>query len=203
MVGAASVWLLSVTLAIVLGLLSLGLSRSEWRSAGHAAGVAARFSVSAGGGAVGALSRGAGGVTGASGWLVNLVNRGPGLAPDEPVAPPAAPSVRTPVVREGAKRGEAPLPDPVPAIPARGDGRAGGGRSGADAQAGAAEPAAGGRRLDVPVAVTAEGPAAARVDRPERGVAAGECAAAGDGAVGLRRAGGDRRNPAGPGGDAV
>ena len=38
-VGAASVWLVSAALAIVLGLLSLGLSRSEWRSAGHAARV--------------------------------------------------------------------------------------------------------------------------------------------------------------------
>ena len=99
-VGSASMWLLSTVLAIVLGLLSLGLSRSEWRSAGHAAGVAARFSVSGGIGAVGALSRGAGGMSDASGWLVNLVNRGPGLAPD---APPD-PSVRVrPVVRESGR----------------------------------------------------------------------------------------------------
>jgi DNA segregation ATPase FtsK/SpoIIIE, S-DNA-T family len=102
-VGAASVWLLSVLLALSLGLLSLGLSRSEWRSAGHAAGVAARFSVSAGGGAVGALSRGAGGVGSASGWLVHLVNRGPGLGPDAPVMPVAR---AAPVVRETPARGE-------------------------------------------------------------------------------------------------
>jgi DNA segregation ATPase FtsK/SpoIIIE, S-DNA-T family len=101
-VGAASVWLLSAALAIILGLLSLGLSRSEWRSAGHAAGVAARFSVSGGRGAVGALSRGAGGVSDASGWLVNLVNRGPGLAPDEPPAPTVRPC---PVVRQGMGNG--------------------------------------------------------------------------------------------------
>jgi S-DNA-T family DNA segregation ATPase FtsK/SpoIIIE len=99
-VGAASIWLLSTALATVLGLLSLGLTRSEWRSAGHAAGAAARFSVSGGMGAVGALSRGAGGVSDASGWLVNLVNRGPGMAPD---APPPAPFVRPrPVVRNPA-----------------------------------------------------------------------------------------------------
>jgi S-DNA-T family DNA segregation ATPase FtsK/SpoIIIE len=121
-VGAASIWLLSVVLALVLGLLSLGLSRSEWRSAGHAAGVAARFSVSAGGGAVGVLSRGAGGMGSASGWLVNLVNRGPGLEPDAPK--PAA--VRAPaVVREvshrpeaaepaGAMRGPKSIPPPPP-----------------------------------------------------------------------------------------
>ncbi|HEX3576344.1 MAG TPA: DNA translocase FtsK 4TM domain-containing protein [Rhodopila sp.] len=108
-VGAASIWLLSVALALVLGLLSLGLSRSEWRSAGHAAGVAARFSVSAGGGAVGALSRGAGGVGNASGWLVNLVNRGPGLEPDEP---PASPVRVRPVVRQEIAD-ESMLPDPV------------------------------------------------------------------------------------------
>jgi S-DNA-T family DNA segregation ATPase FtsK/SpoIIIE len=89
-VGAASVWLLSGALAIILGLLSLGLSRSEWRTAGRAAGTAARFSVSGGRGAVGALSRGAGGVGNASGWLVALVNRGPGLAPDQPSPPPDA-----------------------------------------------------------------------------------------------------------------
>ncbi len=97
-VGAASVWLLTAALAVILGLLSLGLSRAEWRSAGHAAGVAARFSVSGGIGAVGALSRGAGGVSSASGWLVNLVNRSPGLEPD---APPGLPARPRPVVRQG------------------------------------------------------------------------------------------------------
>jgi DNA segregation ATPase FtsK/SpoIIIE, S-DNA-T family len=103
-VGTASVWLLSAALAIVLGLLSLGLSRSEWRTAGRAAGVAARFSMSGGRGAVGALSRGAGGVGNASGWLVNLVNRAPGLAPDSP--PPAARP--PPVVRQGMPEGAGP-----------------------------------------------------------------------------------------------
>ena len=96
--------MLSVALALVLGLLSLGLSRSEWRTAGHAAGVAARISVSAGGGAVGVLSRGAGGVGSASGWLVNLVNRGPGLEPEAP--PPAAPVRAAPVMREAPSRTE-------------------------------------------------------------------------------------------------
>src|ERR1700733_10517218 len=107
--GAASIWLLSVLLALALGLLSLGLSRSEWRSAGHAAGVAARFSVSGGIGAVGALSRGAGGVGNASGWLVNLVNRGPRLAPDAPPAPPVRPR---PVVRQGVPDDARPADPP-------------------------------------------------------------------------------------------
>ncbi|MEA2739643.1 MAG: segregation ATPase FtsK/SpoIIIE, family [Acetobacteraceae bacterium] len=115
-VGAASIWLLSAALAIILGLLSLGLSRSEWRSAGHVAGVAARFSVSGGMGAVGALSRGAGGVGNASGWLVNLVNRGPGLAPDEQPEPVARPR---PVVRQGLPpEGGNLQPDPELAEPA-------------------------------------------------------------------------------------
>jgi S-DNA-T family DNA segregation ATPase FtsK/SpoIIIE len=117
MVGAASVWMLSVALALVLGLLSLGLSRSEWRSAGHAAGVAARFSVSAGGGAVGVLSRGAGGVGSASGWLVNLVNRGPGLAPEVPAASPVR---AAPVVREVPRRAEPEPPVPVSGAMVRG-----------------------------------------------------------------------------------
>jgi S-DNA-T family DNA segregation ATPase FtsK/SpoIIIE len=97
-VGAASVWMLSAALAIVLALLSLGLSRSEWRTAGRVAGVAARFSVSGGRGAVGAFSRGAGGVGSVSGWLVNLVSDGPGLAPDQPAPPIDRPR---PVVRQG------------------------------------------------------------------------------------------------------
>jgi DNA segregation ATPase FtsK/SpoIIIE, S-DNA-T family len=105
-VGVGSVWLISVALALVLGLLSLGLSRSEWRAAGHVAGVAARFSVTAGGGAVGALSRGAGGISNASGWLVNLVSRGPGLEPD---APPAAVVRPPPIVWQGMP--ESPRPD--------------------------------------------------------------------------------------------
>ena len=120
-VGAASVWLLSAALAIVLGLLSLGLSRSEWGTAGRAARVAARFSVSGGMGAVGALSRGAGGVGHASGWLVNLVNRGPGLAPDAPPAPSAPSGRPRPLVRQGVPEDQvedAEQADPTGAEPA-------------------------------------------------------------------------------------
>ena len=39
------------------------------------------------------MARGAGGVTAASGWLVNLVGRGPGLAPDHEDGPPSAPGL--------------------------------------------------------------------------------------------------------------
>src|SRR6201996_1021599 len=122
LVGAASVWLLTAALAIILGLLSLGLSRAEWRTAGRIAGLAARVSVSGGIGAVGALSRGAGGVTQASVWLVNLVNRSPGLEPDAPQAPPDRPP---PGVRQGSFDGSRPA-DPaveaasIPSPPIRG-----------------------------------------------------------------------------------
>jgi S-DNA-T family DNA segregation ATPase FtsK/SpoIIIE len=107
-VGAASIWLLSTTLALVLGLLSLGLTRSEWSTAGRAARVAARFSVSGGRDAVGVLSRGAGGVGSVARWLEDVVNRTPGLEPD---APPE-PSVRArPAVQRG---GPAPQRDAPP-----------------------------------------------------------------------------------------
>ena len=156
-VGAASVWLLSAALALVLGLLSLGLSRSEWRSAGHAAGVAARFSVSAGGGAVGALSRGAGGVGNASGWLVNLVSRGPGLEPDEPPAPAVRPrpAVRQAMAEEARPSEAAFAPAPAPASGGDANPRSQTGRH-VDAQAAAAEPAVAGRRVEFPVVGPAE-----------------------------------------------
>ena len=102
--GSATVWLLSALLAIVLGLLSLGLSRSEWRTTGRAVGVAARYSVTSSRGAVDVLSRGAGGVGHASGWLANLVSRSPGLEPDAPepdAAERPAPVRPRPVVRAG------------------------------------------------------------------------------------------------------
>ncbi len=69
-------------LAAVLTLLALGLSATEWRAAGRTAAVAGRYSVSGGRTAAGVMARGAGNVGAASGWLVHLVNRGPGLAPD-------------------------------------------------------------------------------------------------------------------------
>ncbi len=116
-VGVASVWLMSATLALVLGLLSLGLSRSEWRTAGRAAASRGAIFGVGGGGAVGALSRGAGGVGSASGWLVNLVSRGPGLAPDVPEAPVPAASRPRPMVRQGGQTEEPKQAEPVIAEP--------------------------------------------------------------------------------------
>jgi len=117
-VGAATVWLLSTVLALVLGLLSLGLSRSEWSTAGRAARVAARYSVSGGRDAVGVLSRSAGGAGGASGWLAGLVNRTPGLEPEAPAEPYVRPR---PVVQRDNPQVETPRAsrpaDPAPAEP--------------------------------------------------------------------------------------
>ena len=94
-VGQAVVWLLGTALAVVLGLISLGLSRSEWGSAGRAAALTARYSVSGGRSA-------AEGMSNVSGWLSHLVNRGPGLAP-EPEDAPEPPRPR-PVVRQAEPR---------------------------------------------------------------------------------------------------
>jgi DNA segregation ATPase FtsK/SpoIIIE, S-DNA-T family len=101
-VGTASVWLFGAASAVVLALLSLGLSASEWRSAGRAVAIAGRFSFSGGREAAGVLVRGAGNVGTASSWLVNLVNHGPGLAPDEPeaTARPVAPAATPPESRK-------------------------------------------------------------------------------------------------------
>ncbi len=123
-VGAVTAWLFGVALACGLTLLSLGLSTSEWRTAGRAAAVAGRYSISGGRGAAGALARGAGNVSNASGWLVNLVNRGPGLAPDEPAAEPAPVKPR-PVVHAAPRPtpGEPPAadtqPTEIPGVPVR------------------------------------------------------------------------------------
>ena len=87
-VGSALIWLIGAALALILMLLALGLSSSEWRAAGRTAAIAGRYSVYGGRSAAGAMARGAGGVTAASGWLVNLVGRGPGLGPDHEDAPP-------------------------------------------------------------------------------------------------------------------
>src|ERR1700722_5681463 len=108
-VGTASVWLFGAASAVILALLSLGLSASEWRSAGRAVAVAGRFSFSGGREAAGVLVRGAGNVGTASSWLVNLVNHGPGLAPDEPEgAPPVAPAATPPETRKLAGAETAP-----------------------------------------------------------------------------------------------
>ncbi len=112
--GVAAYWTLGTALAVTLVLLSLGLSRSEWRYAGRIAGRAARFSASGGRDVAGVLGRGAGRVGGqASGWIADLM-RSPGMAPD-PEVPAAVPRVTRP-----AANFEAPPPDePVTATAPR------------------------------------------------------------------------------------
>jgi DNA segregation ATPase FtsK/SpoIIIE, S-DNA-T family len=56
-VGALMVWTIGMAFAVTLTLLALGLSASEWRSAGRFAGHAARFSVSGGRGVADSLRR--------------------------------------------------------------------------------------------------------------------------------------------------
>ncbi|MFL5252639.1 MAG: DNA translocase FtsK 4TM domain-containing protein [Rhodopila sp.] len=121
-IGSGMIWLLAAALALILTLLALGLTSTEWRSAGRAAAVAGRYSVHSGRTAAGAVARGAGGVGVASGWLVSLVNRGPGLASDEderdepPVVRPAARvTARTPddATSDSAERRDPP-PKRVP-----------------------------------------------------------------------------------------
>ncbi len=56
-VGAVMVWAIGMALAVTLTLLALGLTASEWRSAGRFAGATARFSVSGGRGAAGLMGR--------------------------------------------------------------------------------------------------------------------------------------------------
>jgi DNA segregation ATPase FtsK/SpoIIIE, S-DNA-T family len=113
-VGAAMVWLIGLGLAGTLTLLSLGLSAGEWQSAGRVAARAARYSVSNGRGAATVMARGANRMGQASGWLVNLVNRGPGIPPDQDPedAPPASTVVR-PVTPPSLSRA-APAPDQPP-----------------------------------------------------------------------------------------
>ena len=104
--GAVSVWVVGVGCAAVLTVLSLGLSRGEWRAAGRATASAARMSMHSGRDAAGALAHGANRVR-ASAWLSGLVSRTPPMPAD---APRSEPNVRTPVAtRAPAPVLEAPL----------------------------------------------------------------------------------------------
>jgi len=83
--GAVAAWMGGAALALLLTLLSLGLSKGEWRAAGRFAGRSARVSFSGGRGAAGMLVRGAHGVGSGSAWLTQLLHRGPGM--DAPPSP--------------------------------------------------------------------------------------------------------------------
>ncbi|HYZ21671.1 MAG TPA: DNA translocase FtsK [Rhodopila sp.] len=115
LLGSFAIWALGSVLAFAMTLLALGLSRSEWRSAGHAAGVMARYSVSSGRGTVATLSRGSGRLARLTNWLTELMNREPA---DHP--PPSAERPR-PVLRQRpeADAVEDERPRPVPVISAQ------------------------------------------------------------------------------------
>jgi S-DNA-T family DNA segregation ATPase FtsK/SpoIIIE len=111
--GAGVVWLVGFGLAGALTLLSLGLSAGEWRTAGRVAGRVARFSASNGREAATVMARGANRMGQASGWLVDLVSRGPGIPPED--APPASTIVRAPMPALASRT--PPAPDqPPPAV---------------------------------------------------------------------------------------
>jgi DNA segregation ATPase FtsK/SpoIIIE, S-DNA-T family len=111
-VGTIFVWIIAAALALTLTLLSLGLSASEWRTAGRVTGRVARFSVSSGRDAAGVVARGASGVGAASTWVAGLVRATPGLKPEEP-PPPAPPA--TAIVRQPAPPSPHIAIDPPPA----------------------------------------------------------------------------------------
>jgi len=110
-VGVVSVWAIGLAAAIVLSVMCLGLSRGEWRAAGRATAAAARFGVSGGMDAAGALARGSRRVT-PSAWLSNIVSR---------TAPMDADFARPPLVsRPFAPKPAEPVafaPRPDPAVP--------------------------------------------------------------------------------------
>ncbi len=103
--GAVSVWAVGTACAAILTIMSLGLSRGEWRAAGRATASAARMGMHSGRDAAGALAQGASRVR-ASAWLSGLVSRTPPMPPDATSRIP--PSVRTPVASRA----------PVPALEA-------------------------------------------------------------------------------------
>ena len=93
-VGVVAVWVVGVTAAAGISVMSLGLSRGEWKAAGRVTAAAARMGVSGGMDAAGALARGSRRVT-PSAWLTNIVSRTEPMEPEEirlpPVARPSSP----------------------------------------------------------------------------------------------------------------
>jgi DNA segregation ATPase FtsK/SpoIIIE, S-DNA-T family len=119
--GAVIVWILGVLLAVALTLLALGLSRSEWRSAGQVATIAARYSISSGRGTVDAISRGTGlfGAPASFGRLgasASSLRRPPGMEGSERKEPVARPR---PKPASSSLDAPPPPDDALPEIEAR------------------------------------------------------------------------------------
>jgi S-DNA-T family DNA segregation ATPase FtsK/SpoIIIE len=112
-VGLVAVWAVGLTAAAGISVMSLGLSRGEWKAAGRVTAAAARIGVSGGMDAAGALARGSRRVT-PSAWLTNIVSRTEPMEP-EAIRPP-------PVAQPAAPRPAAPKPAaPPPAHRVQGD----------------------------------------------------------------------------------
>ena len=98
--GIGAAWLGGCILALVLSVVALGLSMTEWRSAGRAAGVAARYSMQRGRIGADALSRASGSLGEVTrprthrglGWLGRVFRRG-----ERQEQPPREPRMRPPV----------------------------------------------------------------------------------------------------------
>ena len=116
--GIGAFWVLGGALAITLTLLALGLSASEWRSAGRFTGRMARYSVSGGRDMAGMVARGAGMGGQASGWIADLVRR-PGM---DDAPRPAGPRVTRPApprlepVAEETVAAQPTIPPPRPSV---------------------------------------------------------------------------------------
>ncbi len=127
-VGVACVWAIGVAMTAGLTIMSLGLSRGEWRMAGRFTAAAARMGMTGGIEAAGALARRSRRVA-PSAWLSTIVDRTTPLEPEvsppptvmRPAVPRPAPTPRS-RTREDAD-GEAPripqppLPQPPMAAP--------------------------------------------------------------------------------------
>jgi S-DNA-T family DNA segregation ATPase FtsK/SpoIIIE len=118
--GAPAVWVLGILLAAALTILALGLTAREWGSAGRAARLSARLSVTHGRGAAGRAGRGFAWLRRAGAAIVHRLNGTERSAPEaraEPVAEaPRTPRVITP---RNAATPAAPGAAPPPAASGR------------------------------------------------------------------------------------
>ena len=112
-VGVVSVWAIGLAAAAGLSVLSLGLSRGEWRAAGRVTATAARVGMSGGRDMADVLARGTRRVAPSS-WLSGIISRTPPMDPPmEPGAVRPPPITRTPPPRPAAS----PVMQPAPMAP--------------------------------------------------------------------------------------
>ncbi len=121
-VGTVGVWIIGAILATVLTVLSLGLSASEWQSAGRVARRVAGASMTGGRGLASAAMRGAGSIRPPSAWVSSLTRSSPAMHPDDPddaiddtTAPPPPHAARVTAPRRGVPAQDEPAPESIPA----------------------------------------------------------------------------------------